>query len=294
MPARRFLAAAVQMNASANKGENLRRAGSYIEQAARRGAALVTLPEVFFWRGQPEAETAAAEPIPGPTTERICSLARQFAVYIVAGSILEHNAGQRPFNTSVLIDPRGQILAKYRKIHLFDVAIPGRVEILESARRQAGDQIVIVETELGTIGLTICYDLRFPELFRALTLQGAEIIALPSAFTFFTGAAHWEVLLRARAVENQVYVIAPNQIGKGEGGVPSFGHSAIVDPWGIVVGQASDEECVVIGEVDLEHVTRVRAELPCLSHIRLPIANTVSAQRALSGAAKQTANPRTG
>jgi predicted amidohydrolase len=266
-----FVAAAVQFQATANREDNLRRAGALVERAARAGASLVALPEVFSWRGAPELESAMAESIPGVTTEFLAGLARRHGIYLLGGSILERNEETRPFNTSVFFAPDGRILACYRKLHLFDVRLPGRVEILESSRRRAGDEVVVVETELARFGLAICYDLRFPELFRSLMAKGAEVILLPSAFTFVTGAAHWEILLRGRAIENQLYVIAPNQIGKGDGGVPNFGHSAIIDPWGIVVAQARDEECVILAEVDLEYLRKVRSELPCLEHVRLPL-----------------------
>lgn len=267
----RFLAAVVQMNASADKQHNLSRAETLVARAASAGAALVALPEVFFWRGKAGEEADAAEPIPGPTTDFLAELARRYEIYLLGGSILERNDGARPFNTSVLFSPSGKMVAAYRKLHLFDVRLPGRVEIVESARRRAGNRVVVAETELGRFGLAICYDLRFPELFRALVVCGAEVVLLPSAFTFVTGAAHWHPLLQARAIENQVYVLAPNQIGKGEDGVPNYGHSAIVDPWGTFVAQARDDETVVTAEIDLEYVRRVRAELPCLQHIRFPL-----------------------
>jgi len=173
------------------------------------------------------------------------------------------------FNTSVLFDPHGHIVARYRKIHLFDVDIREHVTIRESDTRVGGADIVTAPTELGMVGMSVCYDLRFPELYRRLTLSGAEVITVPSAFTFPTGAAHWEVLLRARAIENQVYVIAPDQIGRSPSGVLDFGNSMIVDPWGTVLARAADRETIIFAEIDRDHQDRVRRELPCLAHVKL-------------------------
>jgi predicted amidohydrolase len=161
------------------------------------------------------------------------------------------------------------MLASYRKVHLFDVSIPGKVEVRESARRGHGADVVCAETELGRLGLSVCYDLRFPELYRRLARSGAEILCVPSAFTFPTGAAHWEVLLRARAIENQCWVLAANQHGPTGQGHSDYGHSMIVDPWGAVVARASDGERVIVAEVDLGYLARVRREMPCLEHARL-------------------------
>ncbi|GIW43049.1 MAG: nitrilase [Candidatus Binatia bacterium] len=257
------------MNATANKAENLDKAEAWMERAAQLGARLVVLPEVFSWRGRAEHECDAAEPIPGPTTERLARLARKLRLYLLAGSVLERADSPKPYNTSVLFNDSGVEIARYRKIHLFDVALAGRVEVQESARRAAGKDVVVVQTELGCFGLAICYDLRFPELFRAQATRGAEVILLPSAFTFVTGAAHWEPLLRARAIENQVYVIAPNQIGRAEGGVENYGHSCVVDPWGVVVAMAGNREGLVCAEIDLNYLETVRRQLPALGHRRL-------------------------
>jgi predicted amidohydrolase len=172
------------------------------------------------------------------------------------------------FNTSLLFDPRGDIIGRYRKTHLFDVDLPGRVTIRESDTRAAGDDAVTVSTELGVIGMTVCYDLRFPELYRRLTLAGAELITIPSAFTFPTGAAHWEILVRARAIENQVYVIAPDQVGPSPSGFIDFGNSMIVDPWGTPLARAADREMLVFAEIDRDYQQKVRRELPCLDHVK--------------------------
>jgi len=266
---RQYLAAAVQLCAGSDKAANLDKAQTAIATAAGQGAALVALPEVFLWRGPRSDESAAAESIPGPSSERLAKVAHQLGIHLLAGSILECSGGNRVFNTSLLFDANGEIIARYRKVHLFDVDIPGQVTIRESDTRQGGSTTVVAPTALGTIGLSICYDLRFPELYRALTLAGAEVVTVPSAFTFPTGAAHWDVLLRARAIENQVYVIAPNQIGQSPSGHFDYGNSMMVDPWGKAIARAADREMVIFAEIDRDYQARVRRELPCLAHIKL-------------------------
>ena len=261
------LVAAVQMRTGPDLDANLARARILTEEAARRGAALVVLPEVFAWRGPRADESAAATPIPGRVSDFLCRLAADLAVVLVGGSFLERAAeGGKSYNTSLLIAPDGTILGRYRKIHLFDVDVPGEVSVRESETRAYGHDVVAVPTTLGTIGLSICYDLRFPELYRRLAASGATIVTVPSAFTFYTGAAHWEPLLRARAIENQCYVIAPNQAGKSPHGFRDYGHSMIVDPWGTVVAHASDGEQVIVAELDPDRIARVRREMPCQLH----------------------------
>jgi predicted amidohydrolase len=266
----KFLAAAVQMVASDDKTANLAEAGRWIRRAAAKGARLVALPEVFFWRGQKKDERSAAETIPGPTSERLSALARELSIYLLGGSILEETAGsEKAYNTSLLFDPKGTLAASYRKIHLFDVDLANGVSLRESATREYGDGIVVAQTELGAMGLSVCYDLRFPELYRGLASQGAEVIFVPSAFTAFTGQAHWEALLRARAIENQAYVIAPDQFGKSPKSFETHGHSMIVDPWGKIVAELADGPGTITAEIDLDYLARVRAELPALKHRKL-------------------------
>jgi predicted amidohydrolase len=267
---RRYTAAAIQMRTGSDRAANLARAEALVRDAAARGARLVVLPEVFAWRGPAVEEAAVAEPVPGPTTARLGGLARDLGLWLVAGSLHERAEGEaRVFNTSCLFDPRGEIVARYRKIHLFDVDLPGRVAVQESATRAPGAAVVTAPTDAGTLGLSICYDLRFPELYRGLARAGAEVLLVPSAFTFPTGAAHWEVLVRARAVENQCYVVAADQAGTSPQGFADWGDSMIVDPWGRVLARAGDGEGVVTAEVDLDYLARVRRELPALAHARL-------------------------
>lgn len=265
-----YLAAAIQMNAGPDKAANLERAERLVRVGAARGANLVALPEVFNWRGKRNEQAAAAETLDGQSLMLMSRLARELQIHVVAGSITEQIEGDsRCYNTSALLGPEGRRIAVYRKIHLFDVDLPGRVTVRESDAKLAGADVVTGATPLGTIGLSICYDLRFPELYRRLTFAGAQIIAIPSAFTFPTGEAHWEPLLRARAIENQAYVIAPAQFGPNIYGYSDYGNSMIVDPWGRVIARAADQEGVVVAPIDLEYQERVRRELPALKHARL-------------------------
>ena len=264
-----FLAAAVQMLATSDKETNLGEAEGWIRRAHAEGARLVVLPEVFNWRGRGKDTAVNAEPVPGPSTERMSALAAELGLYLLAGSILEAADSEgRAYNTSVLIGPGTGIIAKYRKIHLFDVDIEGEAPIRESEFRRPGDAVVVADTPLCPMGLSVCYDLRFPELYRRLTTAGARIIFVPSVFTVPTGRAHWETLLRARAIENQVYIIAPDQTGDHPASMSAYGHSMIVDPWGKVIAEAGTEPGLVLATIDLDHLENVRSRLPALDHRR--------------------------
>jgi len=266
----KFSAAAIQMVASDNKAANLAEAERWIRAAASQGARIVALPEVFIWRGSKKREREFAEPIPGPTSEAMARLAGELHIHLLAGSILEEIPGSnKSYNTSLLFDATGRLIANYRKIHLFDVDLANGVSLRESETRAFGDSISVAETELGCMGLTVCYDLRFPELYRGLADRGAQIVFVPSAFTAYTGKAHWETLLRARAIENQVYIVAPDQFGKSASSFETHGHSMIVDPWGRVLAVAADGPGIVAAEIDLDYLARVRAELPALMHRKL-------------------------
>lgn len=257
------LVAAVQMCSGPDKPANLAAAIELITCAARRGAALIVLPELFTSLGDPVRMVAAAEPIPGPTVDLLSQVAREHQVTLVAGSLAE--CAPEPgkiYNTSTLLSPDGQILATYRKIHLFHIDLPGRVQFREADLMLPGKEVTVTRTAVGRIGQAICFDLRFPELFRQLADQGAELLAVPSAFTASTGPDHWEILLRARAIENQVYVIGANQFGCHGPQMESYGRSMIVDPWGLVLATARDGAGVVLAEVDDAVLQRVRARLP--------------------------------
>jgi predicted amidohydrolase len=261
--------AAVQMAAGPDQPENLARVTRLVQQAADGGARIVALPELCLWRGRGSRYWDHAETVPGPLSETLAELARRCQIFLVGGSLLEQGSEGRCYNTSLLFSPAGEVLAKYRKIHLFDVALEGTgVLVRESDRILAGDEAVVVETEVGRLGLAICYDLRFPELFRALADQGSEIVFLPSAFTQYTGRAHWQVLLRARAIENQVFFVAPALIGPMENGIPTFGHTMIVDPWGRLVARLGREEGVAIADLNMAELQRIRRQLPALTHRR--------------------------
>ncbi|MFQ5541534.1 MAG: carbon-nitrogen hydrolase family protein [Candidatus Binatia bacterium] len=263
----KFLAAAVQMLATSDKAANLIEAENWVRKASAEGAKLVVLPEVFYWRGAQEEQRIFAEPIPGPTSALMAALARELDIHLLSGSILEASAGEnKVYNTSLLFNPQGELLAKYRKIHLFDVGLTDGVAISESETRKAGQEIVVADTEFCPMGLTICYDLRFPELYRRLVERGSQLIFVPSAFTALTGEAHWEPLLRARAIENQVYIIAPDQVGQSPNSMDTYGNSMIVDPWGKILDRASGGPGLIFGEIDLTYLAKVRNELPALSH----------------------------
>ena len=265
-----YWAAAVQMTSGEDKDRNLEAAERLVREAAGRGARLVALPELFNCLGRKEQVVEAAEPIPGPTSRRMGDLARRLRITLAAGSICERVEGRdKVFNTGLLFDDSGTLLARYRKIHLFDVDLPGRVSYQESSWMAPGRDIVSADTDHGRLGLSICYDLRFPELYRQLVRQGCRILLVPSAFSLPTGKDHWEVLLRSRAIENQAYVIAPNQYGQHTPGFATWGHSAIIDPWGVALSVAPDGEGVILARLDARRQETVRRELPALSHRRL-------------------------
>jgi deaminated glutathione amidase len=262
-------AAAVQLNSTEDTDLNLATADRLVREAASRGGELVVLPEKWTVLGTDEHMAAAAEPLDGRAISWAQSTARELGIDLIAGSILERVPGQeKRANTSVHIGPDGAIRAAYRKIHMFDVEVDG-VSYAESATEAPGDQIVISELAGGVkLGMTICYDLRFPELYRILAVRGAELIAVPSAFTLATTRDHWEVLLRARAIENQCFVIAPNQVGAYLPGHRSGGRSMIVDPWGLVLARAPDKEAVIVADLELDTVREVRRRLPSLANRR--------------------------
>lgn len=264
----KFLAAAIQLNSRDETGPNLDAIASLVAAAANDGARLVVLPEYANYLAD-DGKLAHAEPLEGPTVAAYQDLARRHGIFFHGGSFLERSEDpRRACNTSVMIGPDGGIIATYRKIHLFDVAIGGRAEHLESNDILPGDRSVVAGTALGKIGMSICYDVRFPELFRALTAKGAAVITVPAAFTLYTGKDHWEVLLRARAIENQVFIIAPGQWGSHPEHRSCFGSSMIIDPWGTVLARASEGVGYVVAPIDPALLKRVRQQIPCLDHRR--------------------------
>ncbi|PQO47995.1 hydrolase [Blastopirellula marina] len=266
----RWIAAAVQMNAGEDKEVNLQTAERLIAEAAAQGARLVVLPELFNYLGRLEDLAEHAESLDGPTATRMRQAAQKHEIFLVAGSFAELRQGDdRVSNTSLLFDPQGKQLGLYRKMHLFDIDLPD-VHVHESKYVAPGDLPSVCPTELGGLAQAICYDLRFPELPRSLNLREVACLALPAAFTAKTGAAHWEVLIRARAIENQLFVIAANQFGRYVSGIQSYGHSLIVDPWGTVLAAASgDAEEIITAEISLDKLREVRQHMPTLGHRRI-------------------------
>ncbi|HET7292139.1 MAG TPA: carbon-nitrogen hydrolase family protein [Vicinamibacteria bacterium] len=265
------VAAAVQMTSTADVEANLAASERLVAEAAARGASFVGLPENFgFLRseGIPAPEPQALD---GPWVTRMAALARRLRVTLLLGSLPERISGERKVhNTSVLIGPDGATIARYRKIHLFDIDIPGMEHLKESKAIAPGAEVVVAQAPFGALGLSICYDVRFPELYRTLARRGARILAVPSAFTERTGRVHWELLLRARAVENLAFVFAPAQVGEHGRGRSSWGHAMIVGPWGDVLAEVTDPgEGLAIAELDFERQDRARRELPALEHVRL-------------------------
>ncbi len=263
----RLRVALVQLDAGSDPEANIEMAVRMADQAAADGARLVALPEYLQYRGNDEGYRASARPIPGPFTDAFAAVARRHSAWILAGSLAEAGPEGRPYNTSVLIDPDGAVAATYRKIHLFDVAIKDGPADRESDRVTAGDRVVVADLDGIRLGLSICYDLRFPELYRALAGAGAEILAVPANFLERTGRDHWEPLLRARAIENGAYVLAPAQVGRAAG-VAAHGRSMIVDPWGTVIAQAADGVGIISTELDLERVASIRRQIPVLANRR--------------------------
>jgi deaminated glutathione amidase len=262
--------AVCQLNSRADRPENLKVAAELLERAAAGGADLAVLPEYTDYLG-PSDGLPEPEGIDGSYRSFFSAIAANLNMWVLAGSF--HEAGPdaaHTYNTSLLLDRSGAVAAAYRKIHLYDVEIPGRVSYQESASVAPGTQAVSVDVEGVRVGLTICYDLRFPELYRQLAVDGrAQVLVVPAAFMMHTGRDHWEVLLRARAIENQCYVVAAGQIGDHDPGRTCFGRSMVVDPWGTVVAQAVDEVGVSFADLDLERLARIRAELPSLANRRL-------------------------
>ncbi len=263
----RIRVACVQMTSRQDKAANLERAESLVARAASTGADVVVLPEKWNLIGSADDYRAAAEPLDGgPSTEAMSRWARTLGVSLVGGSITERREGREKLsNTSCVFDAEGELVAVYRKIHLFDVEVGGHV-YRESEAEEPGTEPVVARAEDWVVGLSVCYDVRFPELYRILALEGAELVTVPAHFTTPTGRDHWHVLLRARAIENQCYVAAAAQVGETTPGKPAYGRSLLVDPWGTVLAQAPDEETVIVAELDRGRLRDIRAKLPSLAN----------------------------
>ena len=262
-------AAAVQLASTPDRERNLAAADRLTRAAAAAGAELVVLPEKWPVLGTPAETAAGAEPFEGETLAWARGIARELGVDLVAGSFAERVPGEeRGRNTSVHVGPDGDVRAAYRKVHMFDSEVGGRT-YRESAHEAPGEEVVLSETATGVgLGLSVCYDLRFPELYRILAVRGARVLVVPAAFTLATTREHWEILLRARAIEDQCFVIAANQVGEHAPGLESGGRSMIVDPWGVVLAQAPDAETFVVADLDLERQDEIRRRLPSLANRR--------------------------
>lgn len=261
--------ALVQFEARDDVEDNIARALAMARESAA-DADLVVLPEYVQFRGSDAGFRASARSIPGPTTDPFAAVAREHGCWVLAGSHAEASGDPgRPCNTAVLLNRRGEIAATYRKLHLFDVTVDDGPADRESARVTAGDRAVVADVDGAGLGLSICYDLRFPELYRALSLAGAAILAVPAVFTERTGRDHWEVLLRARAIENGAWVVAAGGCGRGgPGAIPAWGHSMVVDPWGRIVAEAGTDEAIVRAELDTDAVAAARRQIPALANRR--------------------------
>jgi len=261
----RLIIAAVQMDSQADKQKNLAVAAGFVEEAVSKGAKFIAMPENLNYVGDEYVENA--EPVPGSTTKFFSELAIKHGVWIHCGSIPELDGSDIPYNTSVIISPKGDIIAKYRKLHMFDVEIEDGPSYKESANNLPGDEIVLADTELAMFGMSICYDIRFSEIYRLMALNGAQIILAPANFTMNTGKDHWEPILRTRAIENACFVVAPGQIGI-KPKLQAYGKTMIIDPWGNVIAQASDQPSVIVAEIDLGLINNVRKQIPALKNRR--------------------------
>ena len=262
-------AAVVQLHVGEDVEKNISNAIHYIRKAVADGAEIVVLPEMVEFRGEKDQVQDIKTGIPGAVSDRFAEIAKELGIWLLAGSIHENIPDQdRTYNTSVLFNREGEEVARYRKLHLYDVQIPGRVDALESATIAPGSEVVTANIDGHGAGLSICYDIRFPELYRKLADEGAEIVFLPAAFMMFTGKDHWEVLIRARAIENQCFMLASGQHGVDQKGVALYGRSMIVDPWGTVLATAPDGDGYALADLDFEQLARLRQELPSLANRR--------------------------
>ncbi len=259
--------ALIQMMGSMDKDLSIKKAGKMIDEACKNGSRLVVLPEMWNCPYSSEYFRGYGEPENGPTYNFMSTIANESNIYLVGGSIPEIHEG-KVFNTCFFFGPNGKLIGKHRKAHLFDINLPGKMIFQESETLTAGNKVTVVDTEFGKIGLAICYDVRFPELFRKMALMGANIIILPAAFSVPTGEAHWEISLRTRALDNQVYIVACSPARDIKGPYQAYGGSAIVDPWGEIMEIAGQEETIIYSDIDLNRVDEVREQLPLLKHRR--------------------------
>lgn len=272
MPQQPFNLAICQMKVSTDKQLNIEKAVRMIGEAAQQGAQMVALPEMFNCPYDNLCFPVYAEEESGETVKRLSEAAGKYHLHIVAGSIPER-CGKKLYNTSYVMNDRGILIGKYRKMHLFDLDIEGEIAFKESDTLSAGDTITVIETPYCKIGIAICYDIRFPEMLRIMALKGAEVVILPAAFNMSTGPAHWELLLRARAVDNQLYIAAISPARDDKASYVAYGHSMLVDPWGNILKRAGEREELILHRIDLDYIRKIRQQLPTLRHRRTDIYN---------------------
>lgn len=256
------------MSVTNDKANNLKKAQAMIIKASQQGAQMVVLPEVFNSPYQTELFPDYAEPYPGPTTRLLSSLAAEYEVLLVGGSIIEKDVDGKLYNSSFVFGEKGQLLGRHRKVHLFDINLTGKITFKESNTLNSGDSITIIRHQGLCLGVMICYDFRFPELARAAVLEGAQLLVVPAAFPITTGEAHWDLLMRSRAVDNQCFVIAAAPARNPESSFQAWGNSMVVDPWGQIIAQAEEEEGIIYAELDFEQLEQIRQQLPLLQHRR--------------------------
>lgn len=260
--------AVVQMVSSANVNDNLSQLNAFFMNACEDGAELLVLPENFAFMGANESDKLAIAEVAGhgEIQQTVSKLAERYGIWVIAGTIPIKSSSDRVRASCLVFDARGVTAARYDKIHLFDVRVSDQESHQESATIERGEHVVAVDTPVGRVGLSVCYDLRFPELYRALVLKGAELFTVPSAFTAVTGLAHWDILLRARAIENLCYVLAPNQGGQHASGRHTYGHSMIIEPWGKVLADKQQGAGVIVADIDLQRLRQLRKQFPCHDH----------------------------
>lgn len=262
----KFLMAALQIDSQTDKKRNLEKVGAMVSEAVSHGAQFVAMPENVHYCGPSDGVFASAEPIPGPMSEFFASLAKKYKIWLHCGSIGQVIPGEkRLYNTTLLMNPKGEIAAHYEKIHMYDVQIKNGPSTRESDTKKPGNRIVVADTDFCKVGLSICYDMRFPEVYRIMALLGAKVMFVPANYTMFTGKDHWECILKTRAIENQCYIVAPAQFGK-KPAFQAYGRSMIINPWGVTVACADDRETIVYGEIDADYVDQIRTQLPSLSN----------------------------
>ncbi|MEG1583653.1 MAG: carbon-nitrogen hydrolase family protein [Anaerovorax sp.] len=262
-----FKLALCQMRGSIEKEYNLEKAESMIREAAKREANVIALPEIFNCPYSNKYFRAYAEEESGPTVKFLKNLAKELGIYLVGGSIPELD-NDKVYNTSFIFDKNGHIIGKHRKMHLFDIDVKGGISFKESDTLTAGNEMTVFDTEYGKMGVAICYDVRFPELFRKMTLAGAKLIILPAAFNMTTGPAHWDLSMRARALDNQIYFAAVSPARDVDSSYVAYGNSCIVTPWGEFCAKTDSREGILYGEIDFDYIEQVRGELPLLLHRR--------------------------